>query len=70
MGRLAIVVAALLLVGATACGERSEPTGATVPLYPVTVQVGDRPLVVEGPAKRLAVVSAPLSVIAPATPGL
>lgn len=34
---------ALLLVG-TACGERKEPTGAVVHIYPVTVQgAGERP---------------------------
>jgi iron complex transport system substrate-binding protein len=63
MGRLAVVIAALLLVGATACGERSEPTGASARLYPVTLQVGDRPLVVAGPAKRIAAVSAPAAAI-------
>ncbi len=55
MGRLAVTsLAALLLLGATACGERSEPTGVTAPLYPVTVQVDDRPLVVTEPAQRVA----------------
>jgi len=55
MGRVALaVVAAALLLGATACGERSEPTGADAGLYPVTVQSGDRPLVVTHPARRIA----------------
>jgi iron complex transport system substrate-binding protein len=56
MGRVtAALAAALLVLGATACGERSEPTGRSVSLYPLTVQAGDRPLVVTGPAKRIAV---------------
>lgn len=56
MGRVALgVAAAALMLGATACGERSEPTGADAPLYPVTVQTGDRPLVVIGPARRIVV---------------
>ena len=54
MGRLALV-AIVLVLGATACGERSEPTGTDAGLYPVTVQSGDRPLVVAEPAKRIAV---------------
>jgi iron complex transport system substrate-binding protein len=48
-----------LLLGATACGERSEPTGASVDLYPVTVQTGDRPLVVAAPARRIAALDEP-----------
>ena len=54
MGRVA-VLAVFLALGATACGERSEPTGSDAHLYPVTVQNGDRPLVVAGPAQRIAV---------------
>lgn len=42
MGRvrtlLAGAAAALLLLAGAACGERSEPTGSTVALYPITVQ--------------------------------
>ena len=39
----ALGAVALLLAG-TACGERTEPTGATVRIYPVTVQgAGERP---------------------------
>ncbi len=59
MGRLALAATALaLLLAATACGERSEPTGSTVPLYPVTVTSGaDRPLVVRQPARRIAVLA-------------
>jgi ABC-type Fe3+-hydroxamate transport system substrate-binding protein len=55
MGRLALTAAVLVLLGAAACGERSEPTGTHVRLYPVTVQSGDRPLVVTSPARRIAV---------------
>jgi cobalamin transport system substrate-binding protein len=57
VGRLRIGAAAAALVfGATACGERSEPTGAKVHLYPVTVtSATDRPLTVHGPAQRIAV---------------
>jgi ABC-type Fe3+-hydroxamate transport system substrate-binding protein len=54
MGRVAIL-AVFLALGATACGERSEPTGPDARLYPVTVQSGDRPLVVTAPAERIAV---------------
>ena len=43
---LAAAAAALLLVAGTACGERTEPTGALAESYPVTVQgSGDRPTV-------------------------
>jgi ABC-type Fe3+-hydroxamate transport system substrate-binding protein len=62
MGRvvlLPLAAAALLVGGATACGERSEPTGSSAPLYPVTIQIGDRPLVVKHAAKRIAVLDAP-----------
>jgi ABC-type Fe3+-hydroxamate transport system substrate-binding protein len=58
VGRLALGVAALVLLAATACGERSEPTGASAELYPVTVQSGERPLVVARPARRIAVLDA------------
>jgi iron complex transport system substrate-binding protein len=61
MGRLAAAAgaAALLLVG-TACGERSEPTGPDAGLYPVTIQTGDRPVAVTGPAARIAVLDKPV----------
>jgi iron complex transport system substrate-binding protein len=36
-GVLAAIALCLLAVSASGCGERSEPTGATVSLYPVTV---------------------------------
>jgi iron complex transport system substrate-binding protein len=54
MGRLTLL-AVLLVLGGTACGERSEPTGPIAPLYPVTIQTGDRPLVVASAARRIAV---------------
>ena len=50
----AAVLAAAFLVGATACGERSEPKGAGVRLYPVTITTGDRPIAIEKPARRIA----------------
>ena len=53
MGRVAIL-AVFLALAATACGERSEPTGTDAGLYPVTVQT-DPPITVTGPAKRIAV---------------
>ena len=53
-----VVVAALLLVG-TACGERSEPTGAHLRIYPVTVQgAGERPAVVRASPQRIVPVGA------------
>jgi len=66
MGRIALAAAAAaaLLVGATACGERSEPTGVTAPLYPVTVQsANDRPVVAKKPARRIAVLDEPAEAI-------
>jgi iron complex transport system substrate-binding protein len=60
MGRVSLAAAAALLVlGTTACGERSEPTGSTARLYPLTVQSGDRPLVITRPARRIAVLDQP-----------
>jgi ABC-type Fe3+-hydroxamate transport system substrate-binding protein len=56
MGRVGIALAAAVLLVGTACGERSEPTGSTVPLYPLTVQsANDRPVVATEPARRIAV---------------
>ncbi|MGZ4256401.1 MAG: ABC transporter substrate-binding protein [Gaiellaceae bacterium] len=47
------VAAGLLLVG-TACGERSEPTGAHLRIYPVTVHgAGERPAVVRSAPQRI-----------------
>ncbi len=47
------VLACVLL--ATACGERSEPVGAPIELYPLTVTNQDRPLTIPAPAKRIVV---------------
>ena len=64
MGRVAVALSLLLLLGATACGERSEPTGPTAPLYPVTVQSSnDRTVVVTEPAGRIAVLDRPAEAI-------
>jgi ABC-type Fe3+-hydroxamate transport system substrate-binding protein len=44
----AVAVALAALLTLTGCGQRSEPTGATVPLYPVTVsQPSGPPIVVK-----------------------
>lgn len=53
--------AAGLLLGATACGERGEPTGRSVELYPVTVAVDavQKPLVLQRAARRLAILATP-----------
>jgi ABC-type Fe3+-hydroxamate transport system substrate-binding protein len=53
--RPALVAGALLLLLAgTACGERTEPTGAVVRLYPVTVQGGgEAPTVVRSAPRRI-----------------
>jgi iron complex transport system substrate-binding protein len=59
VGRIAAAVcAAALLVGASACGERSEPRGGDAGLYPVTITTGDRPITVSRPAERIAVLDA------------
>jgi ABC-type Fe3+-hydroxamate transport system substrate-binding protein len=64
MGRVTLALCAVLLLGATACGERAEPTGVTAPLYPVTVQsANDRPVVVVEPARRIAVLDQPAETI-------
>jgi iron complex transport system substrate-binding protein len=57
MGRVATLVAIALVLGATACGERKEPTGPDAGLYPVTVTT-ERPIVVDAPARRIAVLDA------------
>jgi iron complex transport system substrate-binding protein len=46
-------VAGLLLLAGTACGERSEPTGALVESYPVTVQGTGDATVVDSAPKRI-----------------
>jgi ABC-type Fe3+-hydroxamate transport system substrate-binding protein len=53
--RIPLVLAgALLLLAGTACGERAEPTGSLVNVYPVTVQgAGDRPAVVSAVPRRI-----------------
>ena len=44
---------------ATGCGERAEPTGHAVPLYPVTVEgAGDQPAVVTSAPRRIAALGA------------
>jgi ABC-type Fe3+-hydroxamate transport system substrate-binding protein len=46
--------AAFLLLAGTACGERSEPTGAHVRIYPVTAQgVGEHAAVVRTAPRRI-----------------
>jgi ABC-type Fe3+-hydroxamate transport system substrate-binding protein len=46
--------AVMLLLAGTACGERTEPTGAVVHLYPVTVQGGgESPTVVRSAPHRI-----------------
>ena len=56
---LVLSVAALLLLAGTACGERTEPTGALVASYPVTVQGdGDKPTVVAPRRRRIVPVGA------------
>jgi iron complex transport system substrate-binding protein len=53
--KLAVALGALALLAAgTACGERSEPTGVAVQIYPVTVQGAvDRPTVLSRPPRRI-----------------
>ena len=64
--RIALVsVAALLLLAGTACGERSEPTGALAESFPVKVQcAGDKATVVSSVPRRIVPVGAgPRSVL-------
>ena len=58
--RIALLpLAVVLLLAGTACGERSEPTGALVQSYPVTVQgAGDKPTVVDAAPKRIVPIGA------------
>jgi iron complex transport system substrate-binding protein len=53
--RVAAALGALaLLFAGTACGERKEPTGATVRIYPVTVQgAGERPTILRAAPRRI-----------------
>jgi iron complex transport system substrate-binding protein len=54
-----LAVAAALLLAGTACGERSEPTGAHLRIYPVTVQgAGERPAVVQTAPQRIVPIGA------------
>jgi iron complex transport system substrate-binding protein len=54
MRTAALCGAAALLLAGTACGERKEPTGPLVQIYPVTVQgAGERPAVVDGVPHRI-----------------
>jgi len=55
----AFLAALALLVAGTACGERSEPTGATVHIYPVTVQgAGERPTILRAAPHRIVALGA------------
>jgi ABC-type Fe3+-hydroxamate transport system substrate-binding protein len=57
--RAALVAGALLLLAGTACGERAEPTGRLVQVFPVTVQgAGDKPTVVRSAPHRIVPVGA------------
>lgn len=54
---LTAAAAALLLVAGAACGERAEPTGASVPMGTVTVRgAGDETTVLHAPPQRIAAV--------------
>jgi iron complex transport system substrate-binding protein len=49
-----VLAGALLLLAGTGCGERVEPTGSLVQVYPVTAQgAGDRPAVVSAVPRRI-----------------
>ena len=51
---LAAAGAIVLLAGGTACGERKEPTGPLVQVYPVTVQgASESPTVVQSVPRRI-----------------
>jgi iron complex transport system substrate-binding protein len=76
MGRLialagAVACAAALAILGAGCGERSEPTGETVPqAYPVTVQgAGDTQLAIERQPTKLLPVSATAAAIIDALGG-
>jgi len=57
--RVALLAAIALLFAGTACGERSEPTGATVRIYPVTVQgAGERPTILRAAPHRIVALGA------------
>ena len=53
-GILSVALAGLvLLASANACGERREPTAATVSLYPVALTSADRETVVDSEPRRI-----------------
>jgi iron complex transport system substrate-binding protein len=52
-------VALVLLLAGAACGERSEPVGATAPLYPLTIQAGGETTILKQEPKRIVVLSRP-----------
>lgn len=59
IGRAGLAVALCLGLVGTACGERAEPTGSSVELYPVTVRSAGRgPVVTRAAAERIAVLAA------------
>lgn len=52
---LSLAATTVLVLTATACGERSEPTGPASDLFPLTVTGGDeRPVALQAPALRIA----------------
>lgn len=54
MTPLRVVAAVALCLAATACGERTEPVGRTVSLYPVTVRgAGQEPIGLAARPKRI-----------------
>jgi iron complex transport system substrate-binding protein len=54
-----LAAAAGLLIVGTACGERSEPTGTNLRIYPVTVQgAGERPAVERAAPQRIVPIGA------------
>jgi ABC-type Fe3+-hydroxamate transport system substrate-binding protein len=63
--RLALLpLATLLLLAGTACGERSEPTGALVQSYPATVQgAGDSTVVASAPKRIVPIGAGPRSIL-------
>jgi iron complex transport system substrate-binding protein len=55
----AILMGAVLLSAGTACGERTEPTGALRVEYPLTVRgAGEQSLTIQQPPRRVAAVAA------------
>ncbi|MBD0318301.1 MAG: ABC transporter substrate-binding protein [Thermoleophilia bacterium] len=59
MTPLRVLAAVALCLAATACGERTEPVGPAVSLYPITVRgAGDKPVALARRPKRIAVLTA------------